>query len=148
MKSDEEISKLIRLKRYEKPPEGYVEEFVIEFHSRQRAELLKGSAHSLFFERVQTYFSGFSQPTLIGAAAACVVAVTTVVVVSMNGEEGTEQPIASNPTAIDLEATTTNPSTADPLPLPTEIDPSLPAHPSQGGIQRVSDEGRPILIEK
>lgn len=54
-----EIQKLLRLKRYEQPPEGYFEEFLPEFHQRQRSELLQRSAHGLFLERLGTYFSGF-----------------------------------------------------------------------------------------
>src|SRR3954470_13663599 len=38
---DKEISALLRLKRYEQPPPGYFENFLHEFHRRQRDELLK-----------------------------------------------------------------------------------------------------------
>ena len=51
---DEEVQKLVRLKRYETPREGYFEDFLSEFQERQRAELLKKSSRSLFFERVGT----------------------------------------------------------------------------------------------
>lgn len=54
-----DLQKLLRLKRYEQPPEGYFEDFLPEFHQRQRSELLKRSAHGLFLERLGTYFSGF-----------------------------------------------------------------------------------------
>lgn len=35
-----DVAALLALKRYERPPEGYVERFVVEFQRRQRAELL------------------------------------------------------------------------------------------------------------
>ena len=35
-----EIGRLLRLKRYEQPPPGYFENFLHEFHRRQRDELL------------------------------------------------------------------------------------------------------------
>ncbi len=57
----QELQRLLRLKQYERPPEGYFDEFLLEFQSRQRQELLRRSAHSIFFERVGTYFSGFAQ---------------------------------------------------------------------------------------
>lgn len=54
---DEKVSKLLRLKRHESPPEGYFDDFLKEFHRRQRADLLKRSSFSLLMERVNTYFS-------------------------------------------------------------------------------------------
>lgn len=56
-----EIQKLLRLKRYEQPRDGYFEEFLTEFQSRQRSELLQRSARSLLMERVGTYFSGIGR---------------------------------------------------------------------------------------
>jgi len=56
-----EIQKLLRLKRYEKPRDGYFEDFLTEFQSRQRSEMLRRSARSLLMERVGTYFSGLGK---------------------------------------------------------------------------------------
>jgi len=39
--NDSEIARLLRLKRYEQPPPGYFENFLHEFHRRQRDELLR-----------------------------------------------------------------------------------------------------------
>lgn len=49
---EEQIQKIIRLKKYEKPREGYFEDFLVEFQRRQRSELLKCSSRSLFVERI------------------------------------------------------------------------------------------------
>ena len=82
-RDDDHIVKLIRLKRFEKPREGYFEDFVSEFQCRQRSELLRRSAHGIFFERVATYFSSFGgQPWLIGAGAAAVLTVSLVLLQS------------------------------------------------------------------
>ena len=82
MSEFEDIQKLIKLKRHEKPPEGYFENFVEEFHDRQRSELLKSSARSLVVERVSTYFSGFEKSRLMyaaGGAAAAAIAVFSMI---------------------------------------------------------------------
>ena len=77
---DNEISKLIGLKRYEKPEDGYFDDFLAEFQRRQRSELLQRSSRGLFVERLGTYFSdlfgsGRQQFAFAGAAACAVVGV-------------------------------------------------------------------------
>jgi len=65
------VQKLLRLKRYERPPEGYYEDFLLEFQHRQRAEMLRRSAFSLWTERVANWFWGFgSSKWVVGGAAA------------------------------------------------------------------------------
>ena len=51
-----DIQNLIQLKRYESPSDEYFEEFLEEFHQRQREELLKSSARSLLVERMGVWF--------------------------------------------------------------------------------------------
>ncbi len=53
----EQVQQLIALKRHEQPDDAYFEEFLDEFHRRQRQELLQRSSRSLFFERVSTWFT-------------------------------------------------------------------------------------------
>lgn len=53
----DQTPKLLRLKRYESPPEGYFTSFLEEFHRRQREDVLKRSSRSLFLERLNTYFA-------------------------------------------------------------------------------------------
>ncbi|MGD9748442.1 MAG: hypothetical protein AB7V57_19015, partial [Verrucomicrobiales bacterium] len=52
--SENEVQKLLRMKGLVPPPEGYVENFLSEFHERQRSELLRRSARGLFVERIGT----------------------------------------------------------------------------------------------
>lgn len=72
----EDIQKLLRLKRYEQPEGGYdeyVDGFLTDFHQRQRSEFLRQSARGLFFERLSTFFEGFSMIKMAAAGgAACV----------------------------------------------------------------------------
>lgn len=69
MSEFEDIQKLIRLKRYEKPPEDFVEDFLASFKDRQRAEMLHRSARGLLWERVTTYFAEFLTPKWAWAGA-------------------------------------------------------------------------------
>ncbi len=69
---DTDVQRLIRLKRYEQPPEGFVDDFLVQFQHRQRAEILRGSSLGLFWERVTAFMYGRVTPGvgLAGAAAA------------------------------------------------------------------------------
>lgn len=69
---DTDIQRLIRLKKYEQPPEGFVEDFLVAFHHRQRLEILNNSSTGLFWERLVTFMQGRVNPGmgLAGAVAA------------------------------------------------------------------------------
>lgn len=53
---EEQVQKIVSLKRYESPREGYFEDFLLEFQQRQRSELNQSSSASLFFQRAVTWF--------------------------------------------------------------------------------------------
>jgi hypothetical protein len=72
MSEFEDIQRLLRLKRYEKPPEDFVDDFVRQFQHRQRQELLRHSARGLLWERVNTYFEGLFAPKWRWAGATAV----------------------------------------------------------------------------
>src|SRR5205823_12289904 len=52
---DNEIGRLLRLKRYEQPPPGYFENFRHEFHRRQRDELLRQRLWKIAVGRAQDF---------------------------------------------------------------------------------------------
>jgi hypothetical protein len=72
----EPMHRIIRLKRYEQPPEGYFEDFLREFQHRQRAELLKPSLFTLIWERLLSMIPEVRVPALAyaGATAVAVIA--------------------------------------------------------------------------
>ena len=74
--NDNEITKLLRLKRYEQPPPGYFENFLHEFHRRQRDELLRQPLWRICFDRTRDFVSSFNLSTLTSYP----VAVTAVLV--------------------------------------------------------------------
>ena len=52
---DKEIGRLLRLKKFEQPPPGYFENFLHEFHRRQRDELLRQPLWKIAVERAQDF---------------------------------------------------------------------------------------------
>ena len=73
--TDEELSALLRLKRYEQPPAEYFDQLLRDIHRRQRAELLRRPLWKIAVERVQTFFSEHSMghASYAGAMAAVLV---------------------------------------------------------------------------
>lgn len=51
----EDLQNLLRLKNYEQPPEGYFDDFLDEFHSRQRSAAVSGANES-FFSKLNGWF--------------------------------------------------------------------------------------------
>lgn len=82
MKSDEEhkeqyeeLEKLLHLKRYEHPPEGFYARFLDDLHDRQRLEIMQRSSWSLFWDRVETWFWGVGSRKRVYLAGAAYAAV-------------------------------------------------------------------------
>ena len=73
---EDQIQKLISLKRYETPRDGYFEDFLEEFQQRQRQELLKKSSLSLLSERVGTWFRELGSIKWVAGAGAAYAALT------------------------------------------------------------------------
>src|SRR5204862_2775320 len=75
--NDNEIARLLRLKRYEQPPPAYFENFLHEFHRRQRDELLRQPLWRICLERAHSLMlqldvrSLASYPTAVAAVLVC-----------------------------------------------------------------------------
>jgi hypothetical protein len=69
MNDDDKLQKLLRLKRYEQPPEEFAEEFLEKFQRRQRGELMRRSALGLLWERLQAWAEGLRRPVVLWSAA-------------------------------------------------------------------------------
>ncbi|MEA3188478.1 MAG: hypothetical protein QOD99_2308 [Chthoniobacter sp.] len=57
MSDESDLQKLLRLKRYEQPPPKYFENFLHDFHRRQRAELLREPLWKIARDRFVAFFS-------------------------------------------------------------------------------------------
>ena len=75
--NDNEIARLLRLKRYEQPPPGYFEKFLHEFHRRQRNELLRQPLWRICLDRAHDLLLGLnvrslaSYPAAVAAVLVC-----------------------------------------------------------------------------
>jgi hypothetical protein len=80
--NDNEIARLLRLKRYEQPPPGYFENFLHEFHRRQRDELLRQPLWRICWERAHEFMFRWdvrplaSYPAAVAAVLVCAAVVS------------------------------------------------------------------------
>jgi hypothetical protein len=155
MLDEKQLQKLIRIKRFEQPPPGYFDRALIEFHRRQREELLRRSATSLWWERFSSGLWNFRVPRYAyGAVLGVFVVAATIVgsgVWAPNREEAFSSPgrfaVQSSP-SLELQGS--------PLALSGNLDWSqfhrsgssarvVPAlAPSQTALPRYVLDGRPL----
>src|SRR3984893_18736525 len=79
---DNEIAKLLRLKRYEQPPPGYFENFLHEFHRRQRDELLREPLWRICLQRAHDFMLRLNVPALTSYPAAVTALLVCAAVIS------------------------------------------------------------------
>src|SRR5258707_5540431 len=80
---DNEIARLLRLKRYEQPPPGYFENFLHEFPRRQRDEMLRQPLWRICVERAHCFMLGLDARSLASYPAAVAVVLVCAAVISL-----------------------------------------------------------------
>src|SRR4029434_6003894 len=120
---DDQISRLLRLKRYEKPPPGYFENFLHEFRRRQRDELIRQPLWRVCFERAEAFALLINIRSLAPAGIALLVAYAAVFSIRLFQAPDTNQleiqasSIPTSPPKIDKQL--------DFEPAPFEMEPTL-----------------------
>jgi hypothetical protein len=76
--TEEQLSALLRLKRYEQPPAEYFDQLLKDIHRRQRTELLRRPLWRIALDRAQTFFSEHSMGSLSYAGAMATVLIVGV----------------------------------------------------------------------
>jgi len=89
---DTEIGKLLRLKRYEQPPPGYFENFLHEFHRRQRDEFLRQPVWSVIWQRLSDSLFRLNLPSLTSMPAAAAALLICAAVISLKVYQAPESP--------------------------------------------------------
>src|SRR5580698_763263 len=81
--TEEQLSALLRIKRFEQPPPQYFDRLLQDIHGRQRAELLRRPLWKIAAERVQTFFSEHSMGHLSYAGALATVLIVGVAAIGL-----------------------------------------------------------------
>lgn len=81
--SEEQIGKLLRLKKYEQPPPGYFDNFLHEFHRRQRDELLREPVWRIALQRAQDFIFRLNIPGLASYPALATAVILFAAVISL-----------------------------------------------------------------
>jgi hypothetical protein len=80
---DKEIATLLRLKRHEQPPPEYFENFLHEFHRRQRDELLRQPLWRICLDRAHDFMLRLNVPALGSYPAAVTAALVCAALISL-----------------------------------------------------------------
>ena len=104
--SDEhDIGTLLRLKKHEQPPPGYFDNFLHEFHRRQRDDLLRQPLWRICLERAQDFMFKLNVPSLTSYPAAATALLIFAAVISFKISQTPETPnFAGNRPALSVPA--------------------------------------------
>ena len=126
--SEEQIGQLLRLKKYEQPPPGYFDNFLHEFHRRQRDELLREPLWRIAFQRAQDFLFRLNIPGLASYPALATAVVVCAAVISLKVYQSPESVNVAAQNRTPVVAATTLPDSNWSLsnPLATrDLGPSL-----------------------
>jgi hypothetical protein len=126
--NEDQIGKLLRLKKYEQPPPGYFDNFLHEFHRRQRDELLKEPVWRIALQRGQDFLFRLNVPGLASYPAMATALVVCAAVISLKVYQTPEGVNVAAQNRAPAIATTTVPDSAWSLSNPVttrDLGPSL-----------------------
>src|SRR5947199_121353 len=92
IQNDNEIGRLLRLKKYEQPPPAYFENFLHEFHRRQRDELLRQPLWKIALGRAQDFMMSLNVARIASYPVAVTAVLLCAAVISLNIYQTTPAP--------------------------------------------------------
>jgi hypothetical protein len=110
---ENEIGKLLRLKKFEQPPPGYFENFLHEFHRRQRDELLRQPVWSVLWQRLSDSLFRLNIPSLTSYPAAVAAVLVCAAVISVKVYQA---PSSAGDAMVDTSTLPSNESVIDQMP--------------------------------
>ena len=148
--TEEQLTALLRIKRFEQPPPQYFDRLLEGIHRRQREELLQRSLWRIAVERVQTFFSEHSMggASYASAMAAALVIGAGAIAMMTPGEIGkpSTNVVVSPPKQAKAGSLLTLQSRqASPPALPVAFDQQLSqsTRPQLGTVRRYIIDARP-----
>lgn len=126
--NEDQIGKLLRLKKYEQPPPGYFDNFLHEFHRRQRDELLREPLWRIGLKRAQDFLFRLNVPGLASYPAMATALLICAAVISLKVYQTPEGVNVAAQNRTPAIATTTVPDSAWSLSNPVttrDLGPSL-----------------------
>jgi hypothetical protein len=126
--NDDQIGKLLRLKKFEQPPPGYFDNFLHEFHRRQRDELLREPLWRIGLQRAQDFMFRLNVPGLASYPALATALVVCAAVISLKVYQTPETVNVAAQNRAPVVATTSLPDSAWSLSKPVttrDLGPSL-----------------------
>ena len=86
--NESDIGKLLRLKRHEQPPPAYFDNFLHEFHRRQRDELMREPLWRISLQRARDFMFRLNVPGLTSYPAAVTAALVCAAVITLKVHQG------------------------------------------------------------
>jgi hypothetical protein len=118
---NDNISKLLRLKRYEQPPGEYFENFLAEFQLRQRAEVIHRPFFQIAWDRLCHLLAPPNIPRLAMAGSFAVAVIASVSVVNWSDSETESLSPSSQPTLVQKNSPAAQSSPPVQFFLPAEV---------------------------
>jgi hypothetical protein len=146
----EDISKLLRLKRFEQPSPEYFETFLRDFKERQRSQMLRDPAWRIAWDRLCAFF-GEQMPVQLGYGLASTAVLIAAGITSLNILESRPvAEVASIPEPRPAQIASLNASPNPSLNLNAQVQlPDLPplAHTASFSTPRYVMDARPVSYE-
>ncbi len=92
--SVEQLENLLALRRDERPEEGYWQEFLCEFHHRQREQAVKGSNFAGYLNRLSAWFSDLGPSKWAYGAGLAYAAVTVAFLLTPKNAQMENTPVS------------------------------------------------------
>lgn len=125
-----DISKLLRQKQFEQPPQEYFDKFLRDFRRRQRAELIHRSTWEILWDRISSIAPSFRVPQVAYATIAVVAASASTFILTRQPETGAVMAaVSETPSSNTFSLTSSKPVTiGDTRAASARPSGSMPSH--------------------